>query len=172
MYKDFFDIMELTKKESKIMPDMIVKLYSLPKINYEKIEELGATIRRPLASEKTKVLDWIQKNFSCSWADECGVTFSFQPISTYIAVIEKKIVGFASYDAACRNFFGPTGVKKEFQGKGIGKVLLLKSLASMKEQGYAYGIIGGVGPEIFYTKTVGAVTIEGSDSGIYEPTLK
>jgi len=154
------------------MPDMIVKLYSLPKINCEKIEKLGTTIRRPLASEKTKVLDWIQRNFSISWADECEVSFSFQPISTYIAVVDKEIVGFASYNATNRNFFGPTGVKKEFQGKGIGKVLLLKSLVSMKEQGYAYGIIGGIGPEQFYTKTVGAVIIEGSDPGIYGSALK
>jgi hypothetical protein len=38
----------------------------------------------------------------------------------------------------------------------------------MKSQGYAYAIIGGVGPATFYEKAVGAKLIEGSDPGIYK----
>jgi hypothetical protein len=38
------------------------------------------------------------------------------PISCFIAVYEKSIAGFACYDATCKDFFGPTGVKKEFKG--------------------------------------------------------
>lgn len=36
-------------------------------------------------------------------------------------------------------------------------------------QGYAYAIIGGVGPHVqgFYEKAVGAVLIEGSEPGVY-----
>ncbi len=45
--------------------------------------------------------------------------------------------------------------------------MLWESLLAMKAQGYAYGIIGGVGPAEFYTKAVGAVIIDGSDPGIY-----
>lgn len=42
----------------------------------------------------------------------------------------------------------------------------------MREQGYAYAIIGGVGPVEFYAKTVGAVVIEGSDPGIYRGMIR
>jgi len=38
----------------------------------------------------------------------------------------------------------------------------------MKNLGYAYAIIGGVGPASFYEKAVGAKLIEGSDPGIYK----
>ena len=55
---------------------------------------------------------------------------------------QKEIVGFACYDATCMNFFGPTGVKESERGKGVGKALLLAALHAMKEQGYAYAIIG------------------------------
>lgn len=42
----------------------------------------------------------------------------------------------------------------------------------MKEMGYAYAIIGGVGPAEFYEKAVNAKTIEGSEVSIYENLIR
>ena len=154
------------------MADMLVKLYSLPAIDCEVMKKIGITIRRPLSSEKSRVIEWVWNHFSQGWADECEVTFSHQPVSSFIAVTDREIAGFASYDAAGRNFFGPTGIIESFRGRGIGEALLLYSLSAMREQGYGYGIIGGVGPADFYTKAVGAVLIEGSEPGIYSNPLK
>ena len=58
------------------------------------------------------------------------------------------------------------------RGKGLGKVLLVKALDALKEMGYAYAIIGGVGPIEYYEKTVHAKVIEGSGKSIYENLLK
>ena len=58
------------------------------------------------------------------------------------------------------------------RGKGIGKVLLIKALESLREMGYAYVIIGGVGPAEFYEKAVNAKVIEGSDVSVYERLLR
>jgi predicted N-acetyltransferase YhbS len=58
------------------------------------------------------------------------------------------------------------------RGKGIGKVLLIKSLQSLREMGYTYAIIGGVGPAEFYEKAVGAKTIDGSEVSVYENLLR
>ena len=41
----------------------------------------------------------------------------------------------------------------------------------MFELGYAYGVIGGVGPADFYARAVGAMPIEGSSPGIYMDIL-
>ena len=41
----------------------------------------------------------------------------------------------------------------------------------MKDMGYAYAIIGGVGPAAFYTKVCGAKIIENSDPGVYKDFL-
>lgn len=81
-------------------------------------------------------------------------------------------MGFACYESTAKNFFGPTGTLESERGKGIGKVLLIKSLESLRELGYVYAIIGGVGPAEFYEKAVGAKIIDGSEISIYQHLLK
>ena len=54
---------------------------------------------------------------------------------------------------------------------GIGKALFLSCMHSMAANGYAYAIIGGVGPADFYAKAVGATIIEHSSPGIYRDQL-
>jgi GNAT superfamily N-acetyltransferase len=152
------------------MQDMLVRLYDLPDHMslIEKLQNEGIVIRRPLAAEKSIVLDWVTKHFGTGWASEADVSFSYQPIACFIAILSGRVVGFACYDSCYRNFFGPTGVDEKARNKGIGKALLLECLYAMKSQGYAYGIIGGVGPAEFYAKAVGATLIDGSNPGIYD----
>ena len=45
-------------------------------------------------------------------------------------------------------------------------------MVDMKLKGYAYAIIGAVGPAEFYKKAVGAIKIENSWPGIYNDILK
>ena len=148
--------------------DMLVKLYELPDSGpaYDRLRRPGIVLRRALAPEKHLVTGWVRKNFSEAWASEVDVAFSRLPISCFIAIQNRAIAGFACHDAACRNFFGPTGVEPNAQKNGIGKALLFACLEDMKQQGFGYAIIGGVGPADFYSKAVGAVAIEGSAPGI------
>ena len=152
------------------MQDMLVRLYDLKDHGplMRKLESEGVDIRRPLAAEKSIVIDWVTRHFGSGWASEADVSFSYQPITCFIAIEKGKIVGFACYDSCYRNFFGPTGVEEIQRGRGLGKALLMECLFAMKAQGYAYAIIGGVGPAEFYAKAVGAVLIDGSDPGIYK----
>lgn len=151
---------------------MLVKLYELPKecVEYQKLKK-EIDFRRPLAAEKYLVIKWVEENFGNGWKSEVDVSFSKNPISTFIAVKDGKIIGFSTYDSAYLNFLGPMGVSKDFRKRGLGKVLLYLALRSMKEMGYAYAIIGGVGPAKFYEKTFGAKIIKGSDPGIYKGIL-
>jgi len=55
----------------------------------------------------------------------------------------------------------------DLRGSGAGAALLFRCLEGMRELGYAYAIIGGVGPAEFYQRVCGATVIEGSDPGIY-----
>ena len=156
-----------------MIQDMLVKLYELPDCSAlaAKLEVDGYTIRRPLAAEKSIVLGWVRKHFGEGWESETDVGFSYQPVACFVALKDEKVVGFSVYDAAYRNFFGPTGVEESFRGKGIGKILLIRALEAMRDLGYAYAIIGGVGPAKFYEKAVGATLIKGSDPGIYKGIL-
>ena len=63
------------------------------------------------------------------------------------------------------------GVTEKKRGRGIGNALFLSCLHTMAANGYAYAIIGGVGPADFYAKAVGAVEIEGSSPGIFRDRL-
>ena len=51
--------------------------------------------------------------------------------------------------------------------QSIGASLLFRCLEGMRDLGYAYAVIGGVGPAEFYEKTCGAKIIEGSERSVY-----
>ena len=158
------------------MPDMLVRLYDLPGLSFknERFSAEGIDIRRAMAPDKSKAVKFAKDNFGDRWASECDVAFSNKPVSCFIAVKNSiEIVGFACYETTCRNFFGPTGVASAFQGKGIGKALLISSLYGLKEMGYAYGIIGGPSEAVeFYRKTVDAFVIPKSEIGIYKDMIR
>src|SRR5258705_13349583 len=153
--------------------DMLVKLYELPdsKIVSERLHKIGITTRRALVPEKHKVVAWVRNAFSEAWASEVEVAFSRQPVSCFIAVQQKNILGFACHDATFPNFFGPTGIDPNTRRNGIGTALLLACLETIKQQGYGYRILGGGGPADFYQKLVRAVPIEGSRPGVYRGLL-
>lgn len=155
------------------MIDLLVRLYDLPDSAdlYRGVAENGVTLRRARAFELHTVQEFVKAHFSPKWVSEVAVSLSRQPIACFIATREKKILGFACYDTTARGFFGPTGVAEEARGLGLGKALLLKSLEALREDGYAYAIIGGVGPKEFYFKACGAIEIPGSDPGIYGDIL-
>jgi len=156
------------------MPDMLVKLYELPESLplFEQLKSAGITIRKAMSYEKKDVVEWVQQVFGHEWASECDIAFSNQPISCFIATENGNILGFACYDCTARDYFGPTGVLENQRGRGVGKALLFACLYAMKAIGYAYAIIGGVGPVEFYQKSVNAVLIEGSKPGVYSDRLK
>lgn len=156
------------------MPDMLVKLYTLPEVAplIEQQRAAGIDIRRALAPEKHLVIEWMRKHWSLPWTSECEVSFANQPVSCFVAVDQNQLVGFACHDATCKNFFGPTGVLESYRGRGIGQVLLLACLHAMAADGYGYAIIGAAGPTEFYTRTVGAIAIDDSWPGVYRGLLR
>lgn len=156
------------------MTDMLVKLYELPDLApaVARCAEAGVTIRRGLVPEKHVVLDWIAAHFGPHWVSECDVAFARQPAATFIAVEADRVIGFACYDATARGIFGPTGVGEAARGKGVGAALLLACLHDMLAQGYVYGVIGGTGPQDFYTRVCGATAIPDSKPGPYKGLLR
>ena len=140
--------------------DMIAGIMHLP----ERKDVPGVKLKRAFPSEKAKVLAFIRENFSEGWAGEAEYALMQPPGKCFIAVEDGQIVGFACYDASAKGFFGPTGVSEQCRGKGVGKALLLRTLAHMREEGYVYGIIGWVDDaRVFYEKTLGATFIPGGD---------
>src|SRR5262249_49122610 len=100
--------------------DMLVKLYVLPdpRETFERLSKACITARRALAPEKHKVIAWVREHFSEAWASEAEVAFERKPVTCFIAVRQKAILGFAVHDATCPNFFGPTGVHPDERKHG------------------------------------------------------
>jgi GNAT superfamily N-acetyltransferase len=151
------------------MPDVLVRLYALGDAPPE-VE--GVIFRRPLPHEKTVVREWIAHHFHAGWADEFDVSYHHTPPSSFIALRDDRLVGFACYEVTARGFFGPTGVVEIERGRGIGVALLKHSLLALRELGYAYAIIGDAGPVEFYVRMVGGIPIPDSEPGIYPPPIQ
>lgn len=154
------------------MPDMLVNLLRLPPgETAEELRRRGVVLRRAQAWELTPVREFVERNFDRAWADEMSVGFAHQPITVFVALREGRLVGFAAYECTRKNFFGPTGVVESERGRGVGRALLVASLWALRELGYAYAVIGGVGPATFYERAAGATLIPDSSPGIYADPL-
>jgi len=154
--------------------DYLVNLSTLPVDNKSSaaMEQAEVTVRRALPPELKLITGWIETHFGKGWASEATVAMSRQPPTCFIATRGQTLIGFACHEATARGFFGPTGVDDDARGFGIGRALLFASLNDLKSMGYAYAIIGDVGPSAFYEKAVGATAIPNSEPGIYAGMLK
>lgn len=153
------------------MADMLVKLYQLPDPAEAeaRLAREGVRIKRALAPDLRRIVAFTKACGYENFADEVMAAFALQPPGCYIATRDKEILGFACFEVTARGFFGPTAVLEAERGKGIGKALLLRSLASMREMGYAYGIIGWPSKTAipFYEKCAGAMMIPDDTHGVY-----
>jgi predicted N-acetyltransferase YhbS len=156
------------------MPDMLVNLLRLPPRDdgAEELRAAGVRIRRARPWELTAVREFVAENFKRSWADEISGGLVRQPSTVFVALREGRLVGFAGYECTRKNFFGPTGVAESERGRGVGRALLVASLWGLREMGYAYAVIGGVGPAEFYERAVGARLIPDSSPGVYADPLR
>lgn len=170
------------------MIDMLMKLYALPEVRslLTTLEHKGLEIRRPHPAEKHVLVEWVRQHFHESWTVECESAFENRPVSCYIAVEKSQthipsnnpyelpdevLAGFACNDVCSRGMFGPLGIHENYRKQDLGTALLLTSLHAMKEEGYAYAVMGWVVSEDFYAHASGATVIPDSAPGIYRGKL-
>lgn len=151
------------------MGDMLVRLYDLPDWaeHDAKMQAAGVVIRRSRAYEAHQVAYWVGERFSRPWQAEVSAGLARQPASVFIALVGAELVGFACYDTTARGVAGPVGVCESIRGRGVGQALIVRVMHAMWEAGYAYAVIGAVGPTAFFEKALGAIEIPGSTPGLY-----
>jgi len=129
--------------------------YTFPKIN-------SHLVRKVNKNEISKLVHFIDNNFSNEWSQTIKEAFPLSKPPIYIALDNNgDIVGFAAYDIYKnkKGYFGPMGVALSNRVKGIGYSLLHHCLKDMSDIGYEYAIIGDAGPIEFYEKACNAVVI-------------
>lgn len=95
----------------------------------------GITFHRPALAEKGEVQQWLMKTFGEGWSYETGLAFRPEKVTVWIARSQGRICGFATSHATLRDYFGPTGVSPDFRRKGIGRIVLVKCLRDMQDDG-------------------------------------
>lgn len=170
------------------MADMLVRLYALPDAApaLARVRAQGIEIRRARAAEREAVGAWVARHVGTRFAAEADAAFAVRPVTCLIAVTKdtsrplgaapydvaaEVLLGCAVYDVTARGVFGPTAVRADRRGAGIGTALLLATLHAMAADGYAYAVIGWAGPAAYYARAIGATPIEGSEPGIYRGPL-
>ena len=170
------------------MPDMLVKLYTLPDLApaLQVIQAQGIMLRRPWPNECAPVAEWVAQHLEASWAAACRMAAIYDPVRCWIAVQvdmahqpthaydmpPERILGFVCYDIDIKAMLGPLGVREDMRQRGIGTALLLQCLHAMWHERYAYAIIGWAGPVDWYQRLVGATVIDGSEPGPFHGLLQ
>jgi predicted N-acetyltransferase YhbS len=117
-------------------------------------------VRRAIDSDREQLSTFVVAAFiDENWGRATAVAYTRHPTSAFVALRAGEILGFAFYDIAFRGYFGPTGVSEVHRGGGIGACLLVAALNDMALKGYAYAVIGDVGPVEFYEKVCRATVI-------------
>ena len=85
------------------MPDMLVKLYKVkedPALE-ARLAANGIQLKRALAPDIQRITGFVRENFGDGWANEClaGILRD----GCWIAVKDKKVVGFACFEATRPN---------------------------------------------------------------------
>jgi mycothiol synthase len=109
---------------------------------------------RVSAASRDRVLTFIEKEFGSIWRFEASNAGD----NLFYVEVDGNIAGFAAHDANNRGlgFFGPTGIAREYRGRGLGAALLRASLADLHRLGYERAIIPWTDALDFYRKACGA----------------
>jgi mycothiol synthase len=121
--------------------------------------ELPGRPYRASHARRSEVLSWIERQFGAIWRFESEPSFDRDEVTMFLVDSEGSIAGFAAHDANNRGlgFFGPTGVSSKLRGRGLGRLLLLASLADLRARGFSRVVIPWTDALEFYRKSCGAV---------------
>ncbi|WP_459501321.1 GNAT family N-acetyltransferase [Bacillus sp. C1] len=153
------------------MKQSILQIVSVPRdmiVNLNSYEIPASTkyavchVRRAVQSDLEELLQFVMFEFGERWVKTVNKGFQeYKELPIYIAKQNEKMSGFACYDIVRgkKGLFGPMGIAKNNRVKGMGKELLHRCLAEMKQIGYEYAVIGQAGPIEFYERMCNAQLI-------------
>ncbi|HEY0140713.1 MAG TPA: GNAT family N-acetyltransferase [Thermoanaerobaculia bacterium] len=120
--------------------------------------EADGQARRTTREDAPRVLAFIERQFGRIWRFEAEKAFARELPPLFHTEDHGEITGFAAHDVnnAGLGFFGPTGVSTSLRGRGLGKTLLLASLADLRRLGYTKAVIPWTDALAFYEKSCGA----------------
>lgn len=119
------------------------------------LDKGDVTTRRAEQSDRMRVIEWVEKEFSIFWRVEADRAFNYEKPKIWIAEQGNRVIGFSVYSAFEPSWFGPIGVDPDVRTKGIGSVLLFNSLKDMREEGQRIAVVPWTNHLFFYAQVPG-----------------
>ena len=111
-------------------------------------------LRKATADDAAGLMKMVEKAFPhWAWEAESGLTRG----TVIVAGTKGTVQAFACCSATHPGWFGPMGTVESQRGKGLGRLLLLRSMELLKAEGWGGARIPWVGPVPFYARYCGAV---------------
>ena len=104
-----------------------------------RLAEEGVEVRQARPRDIVPVLDFVRQLFSWDWVREASEVFAElfagdpRQVNLLVACRGDDVLGYAQHRA---ERFGPFGVNPSLRSRGIGRVLLARTLVGMLERGY------------------------------------
>ncbi|MCX7626417.1 MAG: GNAT family N-acetyltransferase, partial [Candidatus Sumerlaeaceae bacterium] len=125
-----------------IAADALISKFEIPAEVLVKEKELaaqGIVVRHYQSDDLVDYIEFQRQHMPGPWVEDARRNLiemthgRFPADAIWLALDRGKIVGFCQNE---REHFGPFGVSDEYQGKGIGSVLLARTLYQMRLNGY------------------------------------
>jgi predicted N-acetyltransferase YhbS len=115
-------------------------------------------VERASDSSRAELLDFIEREFGKIWRFEVTRAFRSERPTVFLSRHGGAIAGFSAHDANNHGLatFGPAGVDPSLRRSGIGRKLLLASLADLRLAGYRRATISWAAHLDFYANACGA----------------
>jgi GNAT superfamily N-acetyltransferase len=121
-------------------------------------QQASNLVHRPTHSDRDRFLAFIEREFGKMWRFEASKAFHVETPTAFYSEEDGEITGFVVHEANNRGLgvFGPVGIIKRVRGTGIGRELVLASLADLHRLGYERAIIPWTAAIDYYRRTCGA----------------
>lgn len=117
----------------------------------------GITVRRLEERDRESFGAWLGATWNSSWQHEGLLSYTNDPVSTFVATQNEQIIAFATYGITPYLYgFGPTGTAPAMQGRGIGRVLFFRCMNDLQTLGHQQSEVQWTGPVSFYARIADA----------------
>jgi mycothiol synthase len=122
--------------------DAPVVLFTIPEKTLEieqKLRSDGIEIRSYRRNDLVRFMEFLEKSMPSDWVRverrnlRKIVEGGFHPEQVVLVTKGDEIIGYCQFEGS---HFGPFGVSDAYQGRGIGTVLLARTLERMRQEGY------------------------------------
>lgn len=125
--------------------------------NEQELIGQGLSMRLARIDERERIRAWVISHSGYNWAYEAARAVGSVGSGVWIAEEKDELIAFSVFGSLEHHWFGPIAVAEEKRKKGLGSVLLFKTLQSMKELGIPRAIIPWTGHLYFYSQVPGVV---------------